>query len=72
MQAKDVSLRRRPVTDFEDPRLNGNLNRQDFLSILEVAVLCVARSSKDRPSIDVVAEELEKAFRNTAMVGSSL
>ncbi|XP_038699592.1 probable receptor-like protein kinase At2g42960 [Tripterygium wilfordii] len=65
-KAKDVSLGRRPLSDFEDPRLNGNVNRTDFGSILEVAVLCVAKSSKGRPTIDVVFDELDKAWKNTA------
>ncbi|XP_071697418.1 probable serine/threonine-protein kinase PBL21 [Rutidosis leptorrhynchoides] len=65
-KAKDVNMGRRPLTDFEDPRLNGNLNTQDFESILQVAVLCVAKSSKGRPTIDVVFSEMDKAWQNTA------
>ncbi|KAL8252811.1 hypothetical protein R6Q59_036504 [Mikania micrantha] len=64
-KAKDVSMGRRPLTDFEDPRLNGNLNTVDFESILQVAVLCVAKSSKGRPTIDVVFGEMDKAWQNT-------
>ncbi|KAK9053668.1 hypothetical protein SSX86_024742 [Deinandra increscens subsp. villosa] len=64
-KAKDVNMGRRPLTDFEDPRLTGNLNTVDFESILEVAVLCVARSSKGRPTIDVVFGEMDKAWQNT-------
>ncbi|OMO84681.1 hypothetical protein CCACVL1_10718 [Corchorus capsularis] len=64
-KAKDVSMGNRPLTDFEDPRLNGNLDRTDFESILQIAVLCVARSSRGRPPIDVVFEEMEKAWKNT-------
>ncbi|KVI07924.1 Concanavalin A-like lectin/glucanase, subgroup, partial [Cynara cardunculus var. scolymus] len=52
-KAKDVSMGRRPLTDIEDPKLNGNLNTVDFESILQIAVLCVAKSSKGRPTIDV-------------------
>lgn len=65
-KAKDVSMGKRPLTDFEDPRLNGNLNTVDFDSILQIAVLCVAKSSKGRPTIDVVYGEMEKAWKNTA------
>nr|GEX33010.1 putative leucine-rich repeat receptor-like serine/threonine-protein kinase At2g19230 [Tanacetum cinerariifolium] len=65
-KAKDVSLGRRPLTDIEDPKLNGNLNTVDFESILQIAVLCVAKSSKGRPTIDVVFGEMDKAWQNTA------
>ncbi|KAI3724211.1 hypothetical protein L2E82_35981 [Cichorium intybus] len=65
-KARDVSMGRRPLTDIEDPRLNGNLNTVDFDSILQVAVLCVAKSSKGRPTIDVVFGEMDKAWQNTA------
>ncbi|XP_038991984.1 probable serine/threonine-protein kinase PBL28 [Hibiscus syriacus] len=64
-KATDVSLGRRPVTDFEDPRLHEDLNRKDFESILHIAVLCVAKSSRGRPPIDVVFDELDKAWENT-------
>lgn len=65
MQAKDVSMGKRPITDFEDPRLIGTVNTVDFESILQVAVLCVAKSSKGRPTIDVVVEEMEKVWKST-------
>ncbi|CAI9270725.1 unnamed protein product [Lactuca saligna] len=65
-KAKDVSLGRRPLTDIEDPRLNGNLNTVDFEAILQIAVLCVAKSSKGRPTIDIVFGEMDKAWQNTA------
>lgn len=65
VQAKDVILEKRPLSDFEDPRLNGNLNVDDFKAILHVAVLCVAKSSKGRPTIHVVFDELDKAWKNT-------
>ncbi|WCJ18816.1 Protein kinase superfamily protein [Euphorbia peplus] len=64
-KAKDVSLGKRPATDFEDQRLGGKVNREDFKAILQVAVLCVAKSSKGRPSIDVLFEEIDKAWKNT-------
>ncbi|CAK9137749.1 unnamed protein product [Ilex paraguariensis] len=71
-KAKDVSMGKRPLKDFEDPQLHGNLNNVDFESILHIAVLCVAKSmlcvaksSKGRPTIDVVFDELEKAWKNT-------
>lgn len=62
---------KRPLKDFEDPRLEGNLNTVDFESILQLAVLCAAKSSDGRPSIDIVFEELDKAWKNTVtdMVG---
>lgn len=62
MQAKDANLGNRPFSDFEDPRLNGHLNKKDFESILQIAVLCVAKSSKGRPTIDVVFDEMEKGL----------
>jgi hypothetical protein len=65
LQAKDASAGKRPLTDFEDPRLNGKVNRVDFEAILQIAVLCVAKSSKGRPTIDDVFEEIDKAWKNT-------
>lgn len=65
VQAKDVSMGRRPLSEFTDPRLDKNLNSVDFESILQVAVLCAARSSKGRPTIDVVFDEMDKAWKNT-------
>jgi hypothetical protein len=64
-KAKDASMGKRPLTDFEDTRLRGTVNTTDFEAILQVAVLCVAKSSKGRPTIDVVFDELEKAWKNT-------
>ncbi|XVE62652.1 hypothetical protein DITRI_Ditri06bG0136100 [Diplodiscus trichospermus] len=64
-KAKDVSMGKRPLTDFEDPRLQGKLNRTDFEAILQIAVLCVAKSSRGRPPIDVVFDEMDKAWKNT-------
>ncbi|XVF30922.1 hypothetical protein REPUB_Repub16aG0100300 [Reevesia pubescens] len=64
-KAKDVSMGKRPLEDFEDPRLQGNLTRMDFEAILHIAVLCVAKSSRGRPPIDVVFDEMEKAWKNT-------
>ncbi|XWS57816.1 hypothetical protein CRYUN_Cryun09bG0206000 [Craigia yunnanensis] len=66
-KAKDVSMGKRPLTDFEDPKLHGNLNRTDFEAILHIAVLCVAKSSRGRPPIDVVFYEIEKAWKNTVV-----
>lgn len=65
LQAKDVNMGLRAISDFEDPRLKGNVNKADFESILQIAVLCVAKSSKGRPTIDIVFEELDKAWHNT-------
>lgn len=67
VQAKDVINEKRPLSDFQDPRLNGNLNVDDFKAILHVAVLCVAKSSKGRPTIDVIFGELDKAWKNTVI-----
>lgn len=58
-------MNKRPPEDLEDPRLNGNVNKVDFESILQIAVLCVAKSSKGRPTIDLVYEEMDKAWKNT-------
>lgn len=60
-----MSLNKRPPEDLEDPRLNGNVNKADFDSILQIAVLCVAKSSKGRPTVDDVFEEMDKAWKNT-------
>ncbi|KAI4350140.1 hypothetical protein L6164_010649 [Bauhinia variegata] len=64
-KARDVSMGKRPLEDFEDPRLNGQINKADFEAILQIAVLCVAKSSKGRPTIEVVFEELDKAYKNS-------
>ncbi|KAL0285875.1 UNVERIFIED_CONTAM: LRR receptor kinase BAK1 [Sesamum calycinum] len=63
-KAKDVNMGKRPLTDFQDPRMK-NVIDVDFESILQIAVLCVASSSTGRPTIDLVYEELEKALENT-------
>lgn len=65
MQAKDVAMGRRPLHDFVDTRLNGELNLKDFESILRVAVLCVASSSRGRPTTKEVYDEMNKAWKNT-------
>ncbi|PHT31983.1 hypothetical protein CQW23_28320 [Capsicum baccatum] len=65
-KAKDVSMGKRGLKDFEDPRLKGEVNSVDFESILQIAVLCVAKSSKGRPTIDVVFEEIDKVWKNTS------
>ncbi|KAK4366453.1 hypothetical protein RND71_014333 [Anisodus tanguticus] len=64
-KAKDVSMRKRPLKDLDDPQLKGEVNSVDFESILQIAVLCVAKSSKGRPTIDVVFEEMDKVWKNT-------
>ncbi|RZC68612.1 hypothetical protein C5167_032784 [Papaver somniferum] len=51
-KAKDVIMAKRPATEFEDPRLKGDLDAKDFRSILHIAVLLVANKSNGRPSID--------------------
>lgn len=71
MQARDASAGKRPLTDFVDPCLQGQVNLDDFKSILRVAVLCVSGSSKGRPRIKDLVEELEKTCSNAPnkMVG---
>ncbi|KAF5948187.1 hypothetical protein HYC85_014144 [Camellia sinensis] len=43
-KAKDVSMGKCPISDFEDPRLNGNVNSVDFEFILQIGVLCVLKN----------------------------
>ncbi|TKY61314.1 receptor protein kinase [Spatholobus suberectus] len=64
-KARDVSIGKRPLSDFEDPRLNGTVDKADFEAILQIAVLCVAKSSKGRPTIEVVFEELDNVCGDT-------
>ncbi|XP_073277700.1 probable receptor-like protein kinase At5g38990 [Primulina huaijiensis] len=64
-KAKDVNMMKRPITDFQDQRMKGDVITVDFESILQIAVLCVANSSTGRPTIDLVCEELDKAYKNT-------
>ncbi|KAL9165878.1 hypothetical protein ABFS82_06G198800 [Erythranthe guttata] len=66
-KAKDVNMGKRPLTDFQDPKMKGNIVDVDFESILQIAVLCVASSSTGRPTIDLVFEELDKALKNTRL-----
>ncbi|XP_042398777.1 leucine-rich repeat receptor protein kinase HPCA1-like isoform X2 [Zingiber officinale] len=63
--ARDASSGKRPLTDFVDPCLQGQVNLDDFKSILRVAVLCASGSSKGRPRIKDLVEELEKTCSNT-------
>lgn len=58
---------KRPVTDFQDQRMKGTVVSVDFESILQIAVLCVASSSTGRPTIELVFEELDKAWKNTQL-----
>jgi len=58
-------MRKRELKDFEDRQLKGEVNSVDFESILQIAVLCVSKSSKGRPTIEVVVEEMEKVLKNT-------
>ena len=55
---------KRPLSDFEDPRLHGEVNKADFEAILHISVLCVAKQSKGRPTIEVVFDELDKVYRD--------
>lgn len=64
MQAKDVNIGNRPVSDFEDPTPKRNFNRVDFQSILQVAVLRVSKTSIGRPNIGVF-EEVDRIWKNT-------
>ncbi|KAG6388169.1 hypothetical protein SASPL_153368 [Salvia splendens] len=66
-KAKDVNKQKRPLADFQDLKMKGNIVMVDFKSILQLAVLCVASSSTGRPSVDEVVEELEKALKNTQL-----
>ncbi|KAL7215561.1 hypothetical protein ACSBR1_027672 [Camellia fascicularis] len=50
-----------PISDFEDPRLNGNVKSVDFESILQIGVLCFAKLSRGRPTIEMVLNVLDKA-----------
>ncbi|XP_047942619.1 probable serine/threonine-protein kinase PBL28 [Salvia hispanica] len=63
-KAKDVNAGLRPLSEFQDPRM-GDVNSVDLQSILEIAVLCTASSSRGRPTIDLVCNEMERAWRNT-------
>lgn len=67
MQAKDVNMQKRPLADFQDRKMKGNIVTEDFKSILQLAVLCVASSSTGRPSIGEVVDDLEKALKNTQL-----
>ncbi|XP_047337786.1 probable receptor-like protein kinase At5g38990 [Impatiens glandulifera] len=55
----------RRITEFIDPKIQGDVNLTDFKSILEIAVLCVSKSGKGRPPIGEVLDEMEKALKNT-------
>ncbi|WJX85652.1 non-specific serine/threonine protein kinase [Trifolium repens] len=63
-KARDVSLGKRPLSDFVDSRLKGQVDKDDFGDILQIAVLCVAKSSAGRPTIGVVFDELDKVYGN--------
>lgn len=65
VQAKDVSIGKRPLIDIQDRRMKGEVNSLDLESILQIAVLCAANSSTGRPTIDLVFDELERAWSNT-------
>ncbi|XP_059436091.1 proline-rich receptor-like protein kinase PERK3 [Corylus avellana] len=63
--ARDVHMGNRLLSDFEDPRLGGDFNKADFKSILQIAVLCVANTSRGRPNIENVFGEMDTAWKNT-------
>lgn len=64
LQANDVNMMRRPIADFQDQRMKGGVITVDFESIPQIAVLCVANSIAGRPTIELVYEELDKAYKN--------
>jgi hypothetical protein len=53
------------LDEFIDSRVRDEVNIEDFVLILKIAVLCVAHSSVGRPTIKDVYEEMDKAWRNT-------
>ncbi|XP_019231505.1 PREDICTED: inactive protein kinase SELMODRAFT_444075-like [Nicotiana attenuata] len=55
-----------PMTEFEDPWLKGKVvNDEALKSIMQIALLCVTETSKERPTIEQVYEELNKAWSLT-------
>jgi serine/threonine protein kinase len=66
-KAKDVVNGKKPLEEFIDPRVRNEVIIEDFVLILEIAVLCVASSSTGRPTIKDVFEEMDKAQRNTTI-----
>ncbi|XP_057722246.1 serine/threonine-protein kinase CDG1-like [Arachis stenosperma] len=66
-KARDVSMGKRPLRDFEDPRLGGEVNKANFESILHIAVLCVAKHGKSRPTIEVIFDELDAVYKDTCL-----
>ncbi|KAL0298557.1 UNVERIFIED_CONTAM: putative leucine-rich repeat receptor-like protein kinase [Sesamum radiatum] len=66
-KATDVVMGKRPGTDFQDPRIRESITSADFESILQTAVVCVSRSSMARPTINLVFEELDKAWKHTQL-----
>lgn len=65
MKARDVVSGKKPLDEFIDPRVRDEVNIEDFVLILKIAVLCVAHSSVGRPTIKDVFEEMDKALTNT-------
>ncbi|KAL2227837.1 UNVERIFIED_CONTAM: putative leucine-rich repeat receptor-like protein kinase, partial [Sesamum indicum] len=66
-KATDVNMGKRPVTDFQDPRIRESIITADFESMLQTAVLCISSSSTARPTIDFISEELDKAWKHTQL-----
>ncbi|EAY92973.1 probable serine/threonine-protein kinase PBL28 [Oryza sativa Japonica Group] len=64
-KARDVVSGKKPLDEFIDPRVRDEVNIEDFVLILKIAVLCVAHSSVGRPTIKDVFEEMDKALTNT-------
>ncbi|GFS30160.1 hypothetical protein Acr_00g0010510 [Actinidia rufa] len=63
LPAMDVAMGKCTLEDFEDPRLNGNINREDFEAVFQIAVQCTAKSSKHRPCVGLAVDEMEKAWK---------
>eukprot|EP01018_Ginkgo_biloba_P037595 Gb_05131 [translate_table: standard] len=63
-KAKKLSEEKNPdVSKFVDPRLNGEYDGEAFKLILKIAVLCIASSPEGRPPMELVFQEMEKAWK---------
>ncbi|KAH0679490.1 hypothetical protein KY284_020575 [Solanum tuberosum] len=69
-KAKDVSTGKLPISEFEDPRLKGKLiNHEALKSILHIAVICVSETRIQRPTINLVYEELNNIWMLMSNIG---
>ncbi|KAK4433117.1 G-type lectin S-receptor-like serine/threonine-protein kinase [Sesamum alatum] len=67
-KATDVNMGKRPLMDFQDPRIRGSVMiSADCESMLQTAVLCISSARTARPTIDFVSEELDKAWKHTQL-----